>query len=49
MGLERVILAVIDPQNLSAILRCAWFLGAGGVIVSAKNSARLSNPENPKS
>jgi 21S rRNA (GM2251-2'-O)-methyltransferase len=33
---------VTDPQNLGAILRCAWFLGAAGVVVSAKNSAPLS-------
>jgi 21S rRNA (GM2251-2'-O)-methyltransferase len=31
-----------DPQNLGATLRCACFLGAAGVVISAKNSAPLS-------
>jgi 21S rRNA (GM2251-2'-O)-methyltransferase len=33
---------VQDPQNLGALLRSAHFLGAAGVVVSAKNSAPLS-------
>lgn len=33
---------VSDPQNLGALLRSAFFLGADGVLVSAKNSAPLS-------
>ena len=31
-----------DPQNLGATLRCACFLGAATVVVSAKNSAPFS-------
>jgi len=33
---------VTDPQNLGALLRSAFFLGASGVLVSAKNSAPLT-------
>ncbi|CAM6086521.1 unnamed protein product [Calypogeia fissa] len=33
---------VTDPQNFGAILRSAYFLGAEGVVVCAKNSAPLS-------
>ena len=33
---------VTDPQNLGALVRSAWFLGADGVAVCAKNSAPLS-------
>ncbi|KAI5055264.1 hypothetical protein GOP47_0030409 [Adiantum capillus-veneris] len=33
---------VTDPQNFGAILRSAYFLGAKGVVVCAKNSAPLS-------
>lgn len=33
---------VQDPQNLGALLRSAHFLGASGVLVSARNSAPLS-------
>jgi 21S rRNA (GM2251-2'-O)-methyltransferase len=33
---------VVDPQNFGAILRSAYFLGATGVVVCAKNSAPLS-------
>lgn len=33
---------VTDPQNLGAIIRSAYFFGASGVIVCAKNSAPLS-------
>ncbi|KAH6558816.1 hypothetical protein KP509_1Z044300 [Ceratopteris richardii] len=33
---------VTDPQNFGAILRSAYFLGAAGVVVCAKNSAPLS-------
>jgi len=33
---------VSDPQNLGAVLRCALFLGAAGVVVCARNSAPLS-------
>ena len=32
---------VTDPQNLGALLRSAFFLGADGVLVSAKNSGDL--------
>ena len=33
---------VKDPQNFGALLRSALFLGCGGVIACAKNSAALS-------
>ncbi|KAI1316038.1 hypothetical protein EDD11_010502 [Mortierella claussenii] len=33
---------VVDPQNLGAIMRSAFFLGVDGVIVCHKNSAPLS-------
>lgn len=33
---------VMDPQNLGALLRSACFLGAAGVVLSAKNSATIS-------
>lgn len=33
---------VQDPQNLGALIRSAYFLGAAGVYASQKNSARLS-------
>ncbi|XP_010915221.1 uncharacterized protein [Elaeis guineensis] len=33
---------VTDPQNLGAIIRSAYFFGAGGVVLCAKNSAPLS-------
>ncbi|EKX45738.1 hypothetical protein GUITHDRAFT_86895 [Guillardia theta CCMP2712] len=33
---------VMDPQNLGALLRSAYFLGADGVIVCSKNSAGLT-------
>ncbi|KAH7686369.1 23S rRNA (guanosine(2251)-2'-O)-methyltransferase protein [Dioscorea alata] len=33
---------VTDPQNLGAIVRSAYFFGAEGVVVCAKNSAPLS-------
>lgn len=33
---------VMDPQNLGALLRSAYFLGSQGVIVCSKNSASLS-------
>lgn len=33
---------VTDPQNFGAILRSAYFLGASGVVVCAKNSAPLN-------
>lgn len=33
---------VTDPQNLGAIIRSAYFFGASGVILCAKNSAPLS-------
>lgn len=33
---------VTDPQNLGAIVRSAYFFGATGVVVCAKNSAPLS-------
>ncbi|KAL9300001.1 putative 23S rRNA (guanosine(2251)-2'-O)-methyltransferase [Arabidopsis thaliana] len=33
---------VTDPQNLGAIIRSAYFFGATGVVVCAKNSAPLS-------
>ncbi|CAL9085970.1 unnamed protein product [Musa acuminata var. zebrina] len=33
---------VTDPQNLGAIIRSAYFFGAQGVILCAKNSAPLS-------
>lgn len=33
---------VSDPQNFGALIRSAFFLGAQGVLVSAKNSAPLS-------
>lgn len=33
---------VMDPQNLGAMLRSALFLGAGGVVTCARNSAPLS-------
>ena len=31
-----------DPQNMGALLRSAFFLGVDGVLVSAKNSCRLT-------
>ncbi|KAF9166209.1 hypothetical protein DFQ26_008441 [Actinomortierella ambigua] len=33
---------VVDPQNMGAILRSAFFLGADGVVVCEKNSAPFS-------
>ncbi|KAG0361038.1 hypothetical protein BGZ54_009267 [Gamsiella multidivaricata] len=33
---------VVDPQNLGAILRTAFFMGVDGVVVCHKNSAPLS-------
>nr|XP_043623574.1 uncharacterized tRNA/rRNA methyltransferase slr0955 [Erigeron canadensis] len=33
---------VMDPQNLGAIMRSAYFFGAAGVVLCAKNSAPLS-------
>jgi len=33
---------VMDPQNLGALLRSAYFLGSEGVVVCSKNSANLS-------
>ncbi|KAJ6372348.1 hypothetical protein OIU76_026769 [Salix suchowensis] len=33
---------VTDPQNLGAIVRSAYFFGASGVVLCAKNSAPLS-------
>ncbi|KAI4377409.1 hypothetical protein MLD38_015038 [Melastoma candidum] len=33
---------VMDPQNLGAIIRSAYFFGATGVVLCAKNSAPLS-------
>ncbi|KAL2455758.1 tRNA/rRNA methyltransferase (SpoU) family protein [Forsythia ovata] len=33
---------VTDPQNLGAIIRSAYFYGASGVVLCAKNSAPLS-------
>ena len=33
---------VTDPQNLGAIIRSAYFFGASGVVLCAKNSALLS-------
>jgi len=33
---------VSDPQNMGAVLRCALFLGAAGVVTCARNSAPLS-------
>lgn len=33
---------VMDPQNLGAIIRSAYFFGAEGVVLCAKNSAPLS-------
>ncbi|CAA7013931.1 unnamed protein product [Microthlaspi erraticum] len=33
---------VTDPQNLGAIIRSAYFFGANGIVVCAKNSAPLS-------
>ncbi|PIN12083.1 RNA Methylase, SpoU family [Handroanthus impetiginosus] len=33
---------VTDPQNLGAIIRSAYFFGASGVVLCAKNSAPLS-------
>ncbi|MFS8034730.1 putative tRNA/rRNA methyltransferase, SpoU type, tRNA (guanine-N1-)-methyltransferase [Helianthus anomalus] len=32
----------MDPQNLGAIIRSAYFFGASGVVLCAKNSAPLS-------
>ena len=32
---------VVDPQNLGALVRSAAFLGAAGIVVSAKNSATI--------
>lgn len=34
---------VTDPQNLGAIIRSAYFFGAEGVVLCAKNSAPLSS------
>lgn len=33
---------VTDPQNLGAIIRSAYFFGASGIVLCAKNSAPLS-------
>ncbi|KAE9613989.1 hypothetical protein Lal_00016583 [Lupinus albus] len=33
---------VTDPQNLGAIIRSAYYFGASGIVLCAKNSARLS-------
>ncbi|XP_043704577.1 uncharacterized protein LOC122654517 [Telopea speciosissima] len=33
---------IMDPQNLGAIIRSAYFFGAEGVVLCAKNSAPLS-------
>ncbi|KAL3829931.1 hypothetical protein ACJIZ3_018733 [Penstemon smallii] len=33
---------VTDPQNLGAVIRSAYFFGASGVVLCAKNSAPLS-------
>ncbi|KAK9142039.1 hypothetical protein Syun_011439 [Stephania yunnanensis] len=33
---------VMDPQNLGAIIRSAYYFGAAGVVLCAKNSAPLS-------
>lgn len=33
---------ITDPQNLGAVIRSAYFLGAAGVLLSSKNSAPLS-------
>lgn len=33
---------VMDPQNLGAIIRSAYYFGASGVVLCAKNSAPLS-------
>ncbi|KAL8189029.1 hypothetical protein R6Q57_029290 [Mikania cordata] len=33
---------VMDPQNVGAIIRSAYFFGASGVVLCAKNSAPLS-------
>jgi len=33
---------ITDPQNLGAVLRTAFFLGADGVLICSKNSAPLS-------
>lgn len=33
---------ITDPQNLGAIIRSAYFFGASGVVLCAKNSAPLS-------
>ncbi|EEF48170.1 rRNA methylase, putative [Ricinus communis] len=33
---------VTDPQNLGAIIRSAYFFGAAGIVLCAKNSAPLS-------
>jgi 21S rRNA (GM2251-2'-O)-methyltransferase len=33
---------VVDPQNFGAVLRSAYFLGAGGVLTCARNSSPLT-------
>lgn len=33
---------VTDPQNLGAIIRCAYCLGASGVLAASKNCAPLT-------
>ncbi|KAM0018164.1 putative 23S rRNA (guanosine(2251)-2'-O)-methyltransferase [Helianthus debilis subsp. tardiflorus] len=41
-GLWLALDEVMDPQNLGAIIRSAYFFGASGVVLCAKNSAPLS-------
>ncbi|XP_076917980.1 uncharacterized protein LOC143578211 [Bidens hawaiensis] len=41
-GLWLALDEVMDPQNLGAIIRSAYFFGAAGVVLCAKNSAPLS-------
>jgi 21S rRNA (GM2251-2'-O)-methyltransferase len=33
---------ITDPQNLGAVIRTAYFLGANGILICSKNSAPLS-------